>query len=515
MTTAHTKNSTQNQGIEWNIHYDSICSLFTHPKQLAAVAIQNGHTPVDMAHARILELGCATGGNLTPIAASLPSSECIGIDPFVEQIDTARRRANNAQITNVKYLPLGVSDLDQIEGKFDYIIAHGLYSWIPEQYQKDTLQLCREKLSPQGIAYISYNTYPGWHQSKMLRHLLKWQNKNRSKRQVLKVDDDLEQIREARSLINVFGRYSQPSIRNFYAKKSKEMERLPDWYIVHEYLLEHNYPFYFEEFIDHLSEYGLTQMSDCTSNVNLTSHFLQDHLFKEISLINDDYVAIEQGLDFLCHRSMRRSLVTHQNLNQSTKKWKRPTLWGDDSMSEYNDQLFVAAPYKAPTHLSRLNETSQYIAHNGKANFEVNSPEKHSIMLLLSSTWPNALSLETLITQSIKLLKEYEHNLKNNLKSQVVYAINELIFRGIIYEPTLGQIWSNPSRINSEKNQMMPWLACEENRLFTNVTNRYHDSIQINPKELMQIWDKYNDTHPDDFVKTKEWQRSHTLGLIY
>ena len=162
---------------EWSYVYDSPCSLYTHPSQIAAQAYLSGYTPPPLEGARILEVGCACGGNLTPIAATLPESECIGIDPFEEQIQLAQQRSQELGLTNLTYLPIGIEDQDQLEGKFDYIICHGFFSWVSDDIRTAALKFCKDQLAEGGILYMSYNTYPHWHIYQIGRDLMRFRGR--------------------------------------------------------------------------------------------------------------------------------------------------------------------------------------------------------------------------------------------------------------------------------------------------------------------------------------------------
>src|SRR5207237_1392628 len=75
-------------------------------------------------------------------------------------------------LTNVELICRDLLAVDEGLGRFDYIIAHGLYSWVPAEVQDHLLALCARLLAPQGVAYVSYNTYPGWHFRGMIREVL-------------------------------------------------------------------------------------------------------------------------------------------------------------------------------------------------------------------------------------------------------------------------------------------------------------------------------------------------------
>ena len=102
--------------------------LQTHPDQLAAVATLFGMRPQPPDRCRVLELGCAGGGNLIPMALALPESRFLGIDLSRRQISTGQALVRKLGLRNIGLQPLSVLDLDSRFGRFDYIICHGIYS---------------------------------------------------------------------------------------------------------------------------------------------------------------------------------------------------------------------------------------------------------------------------------------------------------------------------------------------------------------------------------------------------
>ena len=153
------------------VPYESHPYPQSHPDRLATIATLFGMKPAPIARCRVLELGCATGGNLIPLAASLPESEFVGIDGSTRQIADGQALIDTLKLGNVK---LRCADFNEVgdEGQFDYIIAHGVYSWIADDLQEKLLEICGKLLSPNGVAYVSYNSYPGWHMFDMARNAM-------------------------------------------------------------------------------------------------------------------------------------------------------------------------------------------------------------------------------------------------------------------------------------------------------------------------------------------------------
>ena len=102
------------------------------------------------------------------MADQFPSSEFIGIDASLRQIQDGNRTLTQSGLTNVELRQQDILEFTD-DRPFDFIISHGVYSWVPTAVQHRMLQICRDCLAPNGIAYVSYNTYPGWHMRGMIR----------------------------------------------------------------------------------------------------------------------------------------------------------------------------------------------------------------------------------------------------------------------------------------------------------------------------------------------------------
>ena len=134
----------------------------TDPAATSVAAWFAGLRPPHPGTARILEIGCASGHNLLPLAARWPGALCTGADISGEAIAQARRRAEEAGIRNVSFIAADLRDLDFSGQEFDFIIAHGVFSWVADDAKKALLELCARHLSPSGTATISFNLRAGW-----------------------------------------------------------------------------------------------------------------------------------------------------------------------------------------------------------------------------------------------------------------------------------------------------------------------------------------------------------------
>ena len=107
-----------------------------HPNRLAVVARLAGLPTAVLETARILELGCGDGTHLAWVAATLPKAQCVGVDLSSAAIDKGLAAAARAGLTNLSLRALDVMAIDAAFGQFDFIISHGLFSWVPDEVRR-------------------------------------------------------------------------------------------------------------------------------------------------------------------------------------------------------------------------------------------------------------------------------------------------------------------------------------------------------------------------------------------
>src|SRR5438034_569650 len=175
------------------IPYPSRAFPATHPDRLYTVARLSGMNPTPVERCRVLEIGCAAGGNLMPMAETLPQSTFVGLDFSTRQIATGNEIVSALGLKNIQLLHKDIMDVGPELGSFDYIIAHGVYSWVPERVRDRLLDICDKRLVPNGVAYISYNVYPGWALRRSIRDLMHFHVRN--------VADSAQQAAQSRELL--------------------------------------------------------------------------------------------------------------------------------------------------------------------------------------------------------------------------------------------------------------------------------------------------------------------------
>jgi SAM-dependent methyltransferase len=153
------------------VEYPEYLHAALHPERLFTMARAFGLTPPPIENCRVLELGCGQGITMLNTALDLRSSSFVGVDFSQIQIDKAKSSAQELGLTNTTFLAMDIADFDATYGDFDYIVAHGVYSWVPDAVREKLLAICRDSLRPNGIAYLCFNAKPGYRFPGMIRDL--------------------------------------------------------------------------------------------------------------------------------------------------------------------------------------------------------------------------------------------------------------------------------------------------------------------------------------------------------
>ncbi|MEM1297207.1 MAG: class I SAM-dependent methyltransferase, partial [Verrucomicrobiota bacterium] len=231
------------------IPYRGFPRRHSHPELLAAHATIFGLSPQAVESSRILEIGCGDGANLISIAASLPNAHCSGVDRSVTHIEKGQEVITGAGLANIELQQGDFTELPAPEQPYDYIIAHGVYSWISHEEQQQLLSLIKNQLAPNGVAFVSYNCYPGWNLRTLVRELMLYRTRN--------VEDPQQKVNIARQILPVLSG-AVPSTMQGYAALLVDEQTLvnqtDDYYIAHEHLEEDNEPCHFHEFADRLDQ---------------------------------------------------------------------------------------------------------------------------------------------------------------------------------------------------------------------------------------------------------------------
>jgi SAM-dependent methyltransferase/methyltransferase-like protein len=288
------------------VPYADTVFAYTHPDHLAVMVRLFGLNTPPPERCRVLELGCGTGTNLVAIALSIPCSECVGIDLSRRQIEMANDKVSVTGARNTVFHAMNLLDVDRSFGKFDYIIVHGVYSWVSKPVRERILDICKENLSPHGVAYVSYNTYPGWHFKAAIRSIMSYHAR--------KFESTVEQIEQGRAILDFLNEAvggGETLYGGLLQAESQQIANKSDDYVFHEFLEEENNPVYFREFALRAAGKGLQYVCEADP-VPLTRN-LPPEIATKLQSIASDVLDAEQYLDFVRNRAFRRTLLCHSS----------------------------------------------------------------------------------------------------------------------------------------------------------------------------------------------------------
>jgi methyltransferase-like protein/protein-L-isoaspartate O-methyltransferase len=371
--------------------YDDHPFVETHPDNLSALGRLFALSPAPPSQCRVLELGCALGGNLIPMAAAMPESSFVGVDLSPRQIDVGLKEIAALGLTNIQLFAKDILEVDASLGTFDYILCHGVYSWVPPEVQAKILRVCREQLRPEGIAYISYNTLPGWHMRGMVRDLLL--------REVDPSGLPEERIARGRAFLSFLDHLpSRGSPAQAWLKSEiKLLGQLSDQYLLYEHMVEHNRPQYFRDFARDAAQSGLQYLAD--------AHFttmVPDRFGGEAAAMIDDMASTiidtEQYLDYLELRFFRRTLLCHQERRVDRGiDWQRLAgLWVSSSLTPASDTPDLRS------------DARESFRSGSSTELTTGLPILKAAMVLLASAGHRGLSFEELCARARALLDEAE-----------------------------------------------------------------------------------------------------------
>lgn len=270
-----------------------------------------GLSPASASTARILEVGSSYGGNLISQALFYPKATFTGIEIAPTQVSVGKTYIDQLGITNLDLLEGDVNESHECLGTYDYIVAHGFYSWVDEETKDNFLRLCKEHLAENGILYMSYNTYPGWHKMDSVRALLEFANKD------IDTLNHREKVRHGKTVASKLGALmlEYDTVKNQQASFLQSLRQTlqkQDCYVGHDHLEPVNTPVYFHQCMDHMAEHGFTYLCDCDLNLSFPDVYDETLRTQLQKLAPHDPLAREQYIDFMLNTAFRKSLFTHK-----------------------------------------------------------------------------------------------------------------------------------------------------------------------------------------------------------
>jgi SAM-dependent methyltransferase/methyltransferase-like protein len=292
-----------------SVHYPAVPHAATSPSHLELVARLFGMRPVPVNGARVLEIGCGVGMNLMPLAERFPEARFLGIDLSASQIAAGRQVVESVGLANVELRALDLTKLDESVGKFDYVIAHGVYSWVPPAVAERLLAVVKERLAPQGVALVSHNVKPGWHHKAAMREMMLYHTRD--------VTDAQEKVKRGLALLESLVNSARPSdklYRSLLTETLTKYQQVPDLGIFHDDLAEYCEASHFHEFAERMAAHGLRYLGD--SHVWMMWPIgVGPGADELLASAPNGLIEREQYLDFMNDRSFRYTLMCHADVS--------------------------------------------------------------------------------------------------------------------------------------------------------------------------------------------------------
>jgi SAM-dependent methyltransferase len=449
------------------VPYPSLSYAQTHPDRLATIATLLGLQPAPVTHCRVLELGCAGGGNLLPMAQGLPGSQFVGLDISQAQITAGQATLQALGLVNLTLAQMDILDIPAELGQFDYIIAHGIYSWVPPQVRDKVLQVCQDHLAPQGVAYVSYNCYPGWHMMGIIRDAMLYRTRDTADpaQKAVQAREMLDFMSESVPADNsAFGAFLQ-SYTHFLQGELKGVSSRGNAFLLHDELERVNDPVYFAQFAQHAAEHGLQYLAEAEFADVFPKGFSATTL-ETLQHLSHNIVEMEQYLDYLRSRMFRQTLL---------------------------NRLWVASrsqPVNEAPNLRKLT-AEQFRGSNGSL-LTTDHPVSKAALLYLSEIYPRAASLGELLAVARGAVDAPDEKLADDatgLQANLLkaYTYSAQLVELHTYMPAIAQeVSTHPIASPVAR------LEAHESAI---VTNAWHERVHLTPlrQHLLMLLDGTRD----------------------
>lgn len=436
----------------------------SHPERLAAVGHLFGLKPAPIDSCRVLEIGCAAGGNLIPMAEALPGSQFVGIDLSRKQIESGQKNIATLNLQNIELKYLNCTDVDESLGKFDYVIVHGVFSWVPPDVQEKIFEICHNHLTEHGIAYVSYNTFPGWHLRGMIRDMMNYHVRN--------FQDPPRRIQQARALLEFLAK-SVSADRGAYGmllnSELQLLRRQSDNYLYHEHLEKNNDPLYFHEFIERAKQHDLQYLGESQIATMWIGNFPKE-IAQTLERIAPEIVQREQYADFVRNRTFRQTLLCHKDAPVS-RALKLESLEGAYISGTMEEQLQDGKS-------AQPGQPCTFVNPQTRQTMTTQDPLVISTVKRLKESWPCAVSFEDLfenakarlindVIADASKLEAMKRSLATNVIHMTVSGIVELQYNPSLFMADIPEM--------PRTSAVARMQAASTNRL----TNARHESVNI------------------------------------
>ncbi len=286
------------------VEYPPLIHVAMHPSKLGAIGRLLGMAVASPRACRMLEVGCGDGLQLLALAQAYPGSRFVGVDLSANAIARGESMRSALGLDNLQLVAADLAEWDPGEAPYDYIVAHGFFSWVPPSVRECLLALCNHALAADGIAYISYNAMPGCHLRQMVWDMMRFH--------VRDVDEPSERLRQAREFLTWLGHDTMQRGAYGPAIRHEAMHLLNDTQpavMYHDDLSSINEPYSITAFMAHARRHGLEFLAEADYHEFNPALLGAEAQARYETMCGDDRVVNDQYLDFLKGRRFRQTLL--------------------------------------------------------------------------------------------------------------------------------------------------------------------------------------------------------------
>lgn len=399
----------------------------THPDKLYSAAKIFGLDSPNVENARVLEIGCGNGLNLISHAHSLPDANFVGVDLAKNHIEYAKKCVGELDLTNVEFRQIDLMQITAKEfGEFDYIIAHGFLSWIPEFVREKTFSVFSEMLKENGVGFLSYNTYPGWFYRRMVAEIGKFHTRH--------ISNPSEKVEEAVKFIKFLG--DQPNQKDVYKfilqNELFNYTNRGETAVFHDNLSDINIPFYFYQIAEMLDQNGFQFLSEAEF-FSMSVQNLNEPARKMVGAI-EDTIKRQQYLDFMVGRNFRQTLFCRKQFELN----RNPD-------PKILDDFFVSSEIRTESEKPELHtdKIEKFIGLTDN-KFEINNPLAKTALYHLQKILGDSIQFAELLSKAQIQLKSRNAEIRDFSEQT---DITGEIFKHLILHTNLVQIHAYKSHI--------------------------------------------------------------------
>jgi len=469
------------------VPYPSHAHPQTHPGRLAVIGRLFGLQPAPANRCRVLELGCGDGANLIPMAWSLPQSQFVGIDLAAQPVAHGNDMLRGLGLTNIRLLQGSIAEINGDWGHFDYIIAHGIYSWVPPEIREHVLEICRDGLAPQGIAFVSYNTLPGCHLRTMLREMMLFH--------VRGLESAEQRIEQSLAFVHFLAEAqdTEDDYRRWLRAEAGRILEHSRGHLYHDELAELNEPFAFTQFMADAARHRLQYLGEA-DYFEMSDHIFKPSVRQTLGQLSANRLRREQYLDFLKCRRFRQTLLCRGDARLQT-----------DPQAESVTRFFVSSTVECTSDPVAEPADSHRVFESPKgATVETDFALGQAALMILNELWPLPVAFGELLEQATARLGQNLPGAPADpaMRDRLSEFLLQLYGAGIVTFRT--EMPPLSPRV-SERPAASPVVRWQAQR-GEFVTSIFHVTVKVQDEIGRQLLTWLDGNHDRDALVDKMWQ---------